>query len=851
MEQRQSDGHAMTSSLPPPARARGPQAPSAVVGAWALLTPAISWAARHYREEPNLLDNPFVIFGVLFLGLLVGIKVIMDHGSQRGLPGSLPQPKTGLGKKRLARSLIQQRRFKEAGDLFAEVGMEQAALDAYLQAGASGQAARILERRGDLEGAAQAYEAAKEFEKAARLRLRLGQPKNAARCYQELGQWKEAAKLWSVGGDHDRAAAALFKAGDLMAAAAEFQRAGRHVKAGETYLKLLERKKSDLAGDEGPSDKQREAARLAGRMFEHAGKTDRALAAYKKGGHLDDAVRLLVSAGRHGDAGKLLMEAGRYDEAVSHLELGGEKELALKLKARLARKHGRFEEAAAHLVALGSRREAAELLRDGGEHLEAAKLFEQLGDMASAALAYETAGDLLRAAKAYEAAQSPYKALELYRSLKDERSELRLLEVLEKYLDLGKVLVERGDLPRAVEVLKKIQRDSPDYRDAAELLGDLYLRLGDPEAAVIKYRHALGALEDEPSLELQYKLGMAAQAAGLLDQAREAFQACVDQDPTFKDARARLRSLAEVQASEPLAPEEDEGGVLELVEILEEEPSTEPLVQEERSGGQARYEFLELLGRGGMGEVYRAMDLLLGREVAYKTFSNSTRLKDPERLLREARIVAKLNHVNIVTVFDAGEVDGVPYITMEILEGEPLSRLVQEGGPLGIPFIKSIFRQACSALGYAHEQGVIHRDLKPQNMFWTRDGLLKITDFGLAKAIDDQPSDNPGVVIGTPYYISPEQIRRGRVSPRSDIYSLGVTVYELTCGRVPFGAEAEHIATVLDQHLHQRPVPPSALRPDCPRWLEDCILWCLQKNPAHRPRDVAELWSTLEAAARA
>lgn len=241
-----------------------------------------------------------------------------------------------------------------------------------------------------------------------------------------------------------------------------------------------------------------------------------------------------------------------------------------------------------------------------------------------------------------------------------------------------------------------------------------------------------------------------------------------------------------------------------------------------------RYRIDSELGRGGMGVIYRARDTLLKRDVAVKVMSESgLGTEGRARLLSEAQAAAQLNHANIVTVFDAGEEDSTPFIVMELIEGESL----HTQRPEEVEKIIAIAQQVCDALEHAHANDVIHRDLKPENVLLTPDSTIKLTDFGLARSIASRISAER-MIVGTVFYIAPELALGKPYDGRADLYSLGVMLYELITGRLPFTADDP--LAVISQHLHAPVVPPHTHRPDIPRALEAIILKLLAKNPDHR-----------------
>ena len=253
-----------------------------------------------------------------------------------------------------------------------------------------------------------------------------------------------------------------------------------------------------------------------------------------------------------------------------------------------------------------------------------------------------------------------------------------------------------------------------------------------------------------------------------------------------------------------------------------------------------RYRLEAELGQGGMGTVYLAHDSVLDRQVALKLMSKP-RLgtEGRSRLLIEAQTVAKLKHPNIVTVYDAGEVGKQPYVVMEYIQGETLNKVPLDGYEQTIV----ITRQICAALQYAHEQGIVHRDLKPENVIIGSDGTLRLMDFGLAISTSSRMTDN-GLIMGTVAYMSPEQAFGNEVTPVSDLYSLGVILYELTTGSLPF--EAEDALAIITQHIHAPVVPPRAKDDGIPASLNDLILSLLNKDPHDRPNSAAEVLALLD-----
>ncbi len=261
-----------------------------------------------------------------------------------------------------------------------------------------------------------------------------------------------------------------------------------------------------------------------------------------------------------------------------------------------------------------------------------------------------------------------------------------------------------------------------------------------------------------------------------------------------------------------------------------------------------RYELGRQLGAGGMARVYLAYDRLLSREVAVKVLSEPY-ASDPqfvERFRREASAAAGLNHPNIVAVYDRGEADGSYYIVMEYLSGPDLKQVIRRRAPLPPLTAIDYAQQILAALGAAHRRDLVHRDVKPQNVMVAEDGHLKVTDFGIARAGAEADMTEAGSVIGTAQYLSPEQARGGEVTSASDCYAVGIVLYEMLTGRVPFDG-GPPVAVAMKQ-VSDPPQPPSEIEPSIPAVLEDVVLRALAKRPSERYRTAPELSRALDEA---
>jgi eukaryotic-like serine/threonine-protein kinase len=260
-----------------------------------------------------------------------------------------------------------------------------------------------------------------------------------------------------------------------------------------------------------------------------------------------------------------------------------------------------------------------------------------------------------------------------------------------------------------------------------------------------------------------------------------------------------------------------------------------------------RYQIVKELGKGSMGVVYQAYDPQIDRSVAIKVLRQDRLTSEAfiQRFLREAKAIGRLSHPNIVTVYDVGEDQGTVYIAMEFLDGEPLHKIM-EGKRFGLQEILHLGIQVAETLDYAHQKGIIHRDVKPGNIILQSSGQIKITDFGIAHIEDTSASmqTQSGEILGTPAYMSPEQVVGQPIDGQSDLFSLGIILYELSSGKRPFGGE--NLTAIFHSITQTDPPEPAKINPDIPQNLSQIILKCLRKTPDKRFETGKALAAALE-----
>ena len=452
---------------------------------------------------------------------------------------------------------------------------------------------------------------------------------------------------------------------------------------------------------------------------------------------------------------------------------------------------------------LGELEAAAQALeREGQEplaHTLLARFHEQSGEAERAADHYQTAGLYQDAGRLRASVSDFVGAATLFRQAG-----------------------EAGSQDEAMRLLEQVQPHDSAYFDACLMLADLFECAGQLDEATAKLELGISGIRDEDrAAELRSRLAELLGRNGDDERSLEVLQQLQESKPDYPNLTTRIETLRKKLSAERTSDDPGET-VVDPVRVTD-------------SG--SRYDILEQIGRGGMGVVFKARDRRLGRLVALKQLPENLRDHPTaaELFLREARAAAALNHQNIVTLFDADEEYGKFFITMELLEGSPVNKILRESGPVSAQVCARLGLQIAAGLEYAHGRGIVHRDIKSGNLFWTNDKVLKIMDFGLAKMIEEVRRSTT-VIGGTPYYMAPEQISGKGVSARADIYALGVTLFELLTGSVPFPD-----GDVPYHHRHTPPPDPRSRSANVPAALASRILDMVEKQPELRCGSAAEV----------
>ncbi len=723
---------------------------------------------------------------------------------------------------------------------------------------------------GDRAGAMEWFARAKDWPQAAQLAAEVGDDENLVRysLLAALGRLPEDGLP-----DTLRAAELLVSRGHRKEAVLLFERAGAYLQAGESALALRQTLRA------ARYFKRAGAWMQVVRCYEEAGKLREALHAVEEGilsaertaggasGGIDrikelNMVRadLLLRLGRGESAAQLLSSLGPSARAAELLERGGRWGEALQIYLQL----GQVEEAS-RLAARAPNRERwqAQIYLQTGRPAEAGDLLAQIGLAREAAEAYETAQDWGRAAYRWEAAQEPLRAAEAYEKAGRPRDAARCYAAAgrvphtprpplsrltpppriqspsspregEEPLQAAREHLSAGETAVAAGLLMKLQPGEPGFAEGAVLLAPLLLGEGFSEDALDRLRR-IPAAGTPPHVEIErhYWEGRSLEALGRDQEAIACFERVAERDPKHRDTGEWLLRLRIAQTQ---------------VTHVMRAPGARPAVSGElRVGGRlaGRYEILAELGRGGMGKVYKARDLELGELVAIKTLLAPDQIGSDEetRLLREVQICRRISHPNVVRVYDLGRFAGGLFVTMEYIEGRGLEDVIDRESPLPFARIRFLLSEIAAGLHEAHAQGVVHRDLKPGNVLVTS-GRVKILDFGIASMSGlGARLTQSGFAMGSPMYMSPDQILGRELDGRSDLYALGILAYTLIAGREPYDPMETRVLVI--KQLQEAPPDVRRFRRDTPVEWVAFLDRLLAKEPDERFQSAQEALAAL------
>ncbi|MEW6364003.1 MAG: protein kinase [Acidobacteriota bacterium] len=731
-----------------------------------------------------------------------------------------------------ARRLAAVHNYLGAGEAFERLEMWEDAIKVYTDGREYAAAAVLHEKLKQIDKAIICYLQARDHESAANLALSTNRPLRAAEIFEHSSNWDKAAEVYLQLQNYEKAAELLERSGAHLKAAQTYEKAGNVLKAAKAYEKGYEESRGFTTATAGGTGLSKESARMAvaaATLYDRTGETAKSIEICTREKLYKEAAQFCAKAKRYKDAAKHFAKISSFDKAAEMLELGGESTAAAAMRAEGAIAAGKQAEAASWFEKAGDFVRAAELYEWEGMYRESAACFVKNESFLPAAEAYLRANDREMAASMYERGNDFLKAGNLYNELKNFAKAAELLEIASSFFDAGMAARDAGDDEKALVLLQKVPPPDEHYLTACTILGKLFVAKGQFDLAIDRY---MKATADQPiqsgTIELYYLMAEAVEKVGRKREALTLFKKIGQEDYSYRDVRERIRRLEEEVSKAPPPGMKTTGQI----------------VAPAASDGLERYELLDKIGEGGMGMVYKAQDKILKRLVALKILSHPIHSdqKVVDQFFTEARSAAALNHPNIVTVFDVGRMGKNYFISMEYVEGEDFMMLLEKWKRLTVPQFVFLTRHLCQALDYAHKQKIIHRDIKPTNIMLTKSGQIKLMDFGLAKILDESEQTQSGAVSGTPYYMSPEQIQGKKVDHRTDIYSLGASLYHLLVGHPPF-----HSERVLYQHLFEKVPPPTQVREDLPAACDKIMLKCLQKEPERRYKNAIDILEDLKA----
>jgi tetratricopeptide (TPR) repeat protein len=730
---------------------------------------------------------------------------------------STVNPAAGKDSVRAMEAFAKAGQWLRAAQLAAEMGDDEK-LVRYCLMSAVGQApkgesrdllgtAERLAAKGRHQEAMLLFERADVPQRAAESARAVRDPLRAAQYYKQAGSWLEATRCLEESG---RTAEALQMVEE---GCRTLEKMGLAVPGGAGRLAELVAVRVDLLVRLGRGDT---AVRLLSSMPPSA-----------------RTAELLERAGQPADAVEHYLKLGLTDEASRVAARSPERE---RLQARIFLRTGRPAEAGDLLARLGKPREAAEAYEAALDWGRAAYRWEAAGDPLRAAQAYEKTGRARDAARCYEAAGMPQKAVEVAagktpppRPASTSRQPSRNLQIAQRCL-------EAGDKTRAASLLLQMQPDEAGFAEGALLLAPLLIDEGFAQDALGRLIQIPREAALSREMDVEYWVGRSHEAMGQKEAAIACLERVIARAPGFRDTRERLLELRR-----PVEPP----ATVSFPEAAQQSTQVVPIAAFPMVGGRLaeRYELLAELGRGGMGRVYKARDHELEEVVAIKTLlSPDDGFNEESRLLREVQICRRISHPNVVRVYDIGRFAGGVFVTMEYIEGTNLEKMIEQESPLPFERIRSWLAETAAGLQEAHAQGIIHRDLKPANLMVTSGGRLKILDFGIASMAGlSARLTLPGNVVGTPMYMSPDQLLGREPDGRWDLYSLGVVAYTLIAGREPF--DAVEPAVLALKQLQETPPDVRSFRPETPPEWAALLDLLLAKDASQRLQTAGDVLS--------
>ena len=775
----------------------------------------------------ELLSNPLVKLAIIVAIMLLILKIV--YQVLRTAKVSAFQNRSFfeaffylLAKKaymdRDAKRLRKQNQFLKSGKIYEEIGEYKKALQVYEEGLEFDVMGELLEKLGKESEAIEIYKKSGNSDNLVKLLLKRKNVEAAGTVLENNSRFQEAAELYYNHERYDKAAQIYEKKGFYKKAAYIYEKGGNLKKAAANFEKWFVTSFDTAIGFQVSRQLEQELLK--------------AVELYTQLNELEKAYNLLVKYGKFEKAAEVAIKMNRISEAAQNFERAQQPLRAAEMYEQLGQPKIAFLLRGENAFAKGSTLEAAEWFLKGEDYTRAAELFEWDKKYTKAAHCYFMNQNFLGAAENYLKDNNEEEAAKMFEmgrewkmaaniSLKYGKFQKagELYENAQEYFKAGSSFIKVDDDRRALANFQLVPVDSPDFNAAITHMANIFLKNRKPQLVIEKIEKLLGDNPiDKSNIEWFYVLGQAYENSGNFRKAFEIYQMILTEDYSFRDVHQKIKDVENL-----------------IQKYKEMELISEDSIE--------RYRIVEKIGEGGMGVVFKAEDTVLKRIVALKIL-NKTLVADKrnlERFFSEARSTASLTQANIVTVYDVGQIKDDYFISMEYIEGENFMNLIRRKKGFSPSQVIFIAIKLFKALDYSHRKGIIHRDIKPHNIMITKQKEIKIMDFGLAVILGDQKKGESGVITGTPYYMSPEQIQGIPVDHRTDIYSSGATLFHLTTGHVPFKGE-----NIFYQHLFD-PVPPiKKFRNDVPEKLCYIIEKCMEKKREQRFQSAMEVLNEMK-----
>ena len=712
----------------------------------------------------------------------------------------------------------KQNMFYKSGKMFEDIGEYRKALSTYDEGQEYDAMGELLEKLNRETEAIEIYKKISNSDNLVRLYIKHHNIEAAGAVLENGNRFQEAAELYYNHERYEKAAQIYEKKGFYKKAAYIYEKAGILKRAAYNFEKWFVTSYDSAVGYQ--SSKQLDDDLI------------KAVELYSQLNEFEKAYELLVKYNKFEKAAEIALKMDRLTDAAKNYERAQQPLKAAEIYDRLNQKKIACQLRGEEAFARGSTLEAAELFLQGEDYTRAAELFEWDKQFAKAAHCYFMNQNFLAAADNYLKAGNEEEAAKMFEMGREWRTAAdisfkyqkyqkagELYEKAQEYFKAGMAFIKVDDDRRALANFQQVEMDSPDFSTAVTNMANIFLKNRKPQLVIEKIGKLLGNNQiDKANIEWYYVLGQAYENSGNFKKSYEIYQMILTEDYSFKDVHQKIKD----------------------VEALIQKYKEMELISDDSS---ERYKVVEKVGEGGMGVVYKAEDTVLKRIVALKILNKSlvTDKRNLERFFAEARSTASLSQANIVTVYDVGQIKDDYFISMEFIEGENFINLIRRKKVFSPSQLLFITIKIFKALDYSHRKGIIHRDIKPHNIMITKQKEIKIMDFGLAVILGDQKAGETGVITGTPYYMSPEQIQGIPLDHRTDIYSSGATLFHLITGSVPFKGE-----NIFYQHLFE-PVPSvKKFRDDIPDKLAWIVEKCMEKKRENRFQSAMEVLNEIK-----